>query len=320
MAALTTSLPPHSNPSYQLLAASNPKFSSPKFNFEQRNQFSFAIATIPIKRRKDLSIVMALNPAQQERVIIPNKIGEKLVGILHDTGSKDIVVVCHGFTSSKNDKTMVNLATGLEAEGITAFRFDFSGNGESEGSFAYGNYAKEADEIDAVVQHFNGANRVVTAVVGHSKGGDDVILYASKFHDVRAIVNLSGRFNMERGIAERLGEDFMERLNKDGYIDVEKGGKVIYRVTKESLVERLNTNMREISQKIDKDCRVLTVHGSADEIIPVEDGYEFAKMIPNHKLHIVQGADHCYNNHQEELVSVVVNFIKACIQQDKDAA
>lgn len=62
---------------------------------------------------------------------------------------------------------------------------------------------------------------------------------------------------------------------------------------------------------------MLTVHGSADEIIPVEDAFEFAKIIPNHKLHIIEGADHGYTNHQAELVSVVLDFIKSCLQQEK---
>lgn len=63
--------------------------------------------------------------------------------------------------------------------------------------------------------------------------------------------------------------------------------------------------------------RVLTVHGSADEIIAVEDALEFAKIIPNHKLHIIEGANHNYSSHQAELASVVVDFIKASLQQDK---
>ena len=56
--------------------------------------------------------------------------------------------------------------------------------------------------------------------------------------------------------------------------------------------------------------RVLTVHGSDDEVIPVADAMEFDKIIPNHKLHIVEGADHKYTSHQTELASVVVPFIK----------
>ncbi|RVX05359.1 hypothetical protein CK203_013656 [Vitis vinifera] len=65
--------------------------------------------------------------------------------------------------------------------------------------------------------------------------------------------------------------------------------------------------------------RVLTIHGSADEIIPVEDALEFAKIIPNHTLHIVEGADHRYTSHQAELALVALNFIKTGLQQDKDS-
>lgn len=61
--------------------------------------------------------------------------------------------------------------------------------------------------------------------------------------------------------------------------------------------------------------RVLTVHGSKDEIVPAEDALEFNKFIPNHKLHIIQGANHEYTSHLQDLASVVLNFVCS-----KDAA
>ncbi|KAL7238097.1 hypothetical protein ACSBR2_004234 [Camellia fascicularis] len=250
-------------------------------------------------------------PASQQKITIPNNFGEKLVGILHETGSVEIVILCHGFRSTKEQDVMVNVAVALEKEGITAFRFDFAGNGESEGSFQYGNYWREAEDLRAVIQHFNGASRVTSAILGHSKGGNVVLLYASKYHDIHTVVNVSGRYNLEKGIEERLGKDFIERTKKEGYLDVEnKKGEVLFRVTEESLMDRLNTKMHDACVQIDKNCRVLTVHGSADEIIPVEDALEFAKIIPNHKLHIIEEANHVYTKHQAELISVVLPFIK----------
>lgn len=56
--------------------------------------------------------------------------------------------------------------------------------------------------------------------------------------------------------------------------------------------------------------RVLTIHGSMDKIVLVEDAYEFDKFIPNHKLCIVEGADHEYTSHQDELASIVLDFSK----------
>lgn len=51
-------------------------------------------------------------------------------------------------------------------------------------------------------------------------GGNVVLLYASKYHDVHNVVNVSGRYDLNRGIEERLGNDFLEKIKKDGFIDV----------------------------------------------------------------------------------------------------
>ncbi|XP_010047348.2 uncharacterized protein LOC104436310 isoform X1 [Eucalyptus grandis] len=245
------------------------------------------------------------------RIIIPNKHGENLVGILHETGSKELVILCHGFQSWKERIPMVTLAGALEREGISAFRFDFAGNGESEGSFQYGNYWREVDDLRAVIEHFLGQKRFIKAIIGHSKGGNVVLLYASKYKDVNIVVNLSGRFNLERGIEGRLGKDFLQRIKKNGFIDVKnRRGLFEYRVTEESLMDRLTTDTCTSSQVISRDCRVLIVHGSLDKIVPAEDSLEFAKVISNHKLCIIEGADHEYTSHQDELTSVVLDFLK----------
>ncbi|KAF9616970.1 hypothetical protein IFM89_033040 [Coptis chinensis] len=248
----------------------------------------------------------------EHRVTVVNKYGEKLVGVLHETCSVELVILCHGFRSTKECKPLVTIANDLVKQGISAFRFDFAGNGESDGSFQYGNYRREADDLRAVVLHFSGAKHVIQAIVGHSKGGNVVLLYASQYRDVKVVVNISGRFNLVRGIEGRLGKDFMKRIENDGFIDVrDKTEKVLYRVTKESLVDRLTTDVGPACLRIEKECRVLTVHGSRDEIVPAEDAMEFDKLISSHKLHIIGGANHEYTSHQVELASTVVNFIRA---------
>lgn len=249
-------------------------------------------------------------PVSQERVVITNKHGERLVGLLHHTASNKIVVLCHGFIATKNDSLILDLAEALTKEGISVFRFDFSGNGESEGQFEYGNYRKEADDLHSVVLYLCQKSYDIAAVVGHSKGGDVVILYASVHDDVGTIVNLSGRFDLRKGIEERIGEGSIDKINKEGYLDVkDKSENASYRVTKESLMERLNTDMRAASVSISKGCRFLTVHGSADKTIPVEDAHEFAKHIPNHELRVIEGANHNYTSHRKEVADAVVDFI-----------
>ncbi|KAI5393513.1 uncharacterized protein LOC127097865 isoform X1 [Lathyrus oleraceus] len=247
----------------------------------------------------------------QRRITITNHHGENLVGVLHDAPSAALVIVCHGFQSSKERIPMVNLAGALEKNGISAFRFDFAGNGESEGSFQYGNYYREVEDLRAIVEHFREEKYVITAIVGHSKGGNVVLLYASKYKDIHTVVNISGRFNLARGMESRLGENFIQRIKKDGFIDVKnKRGKIVYRVTEESLMDRLNTITHLACLSIPESCRVLTIHGSMDETVPVEDALEFAKFISNHELRLIEGADHEYTSHQDELTSLVLDFIK----------
>eukprot|EP00262_Sarcandra_glabra_P015014 TRINITY_DN4544_c0_g1_i2.p1 TRINITY_DN4544_c0_g1~~TRINITY_DN4544_c0_g1_i2.p1 ORF type:complete len:327 (+),score=36.39 TRINITY_DN4544_c0_g1_i2:165-1145(+) len=255
---------------------------------------------------------------QQRKISIPNSHGEMLVGILHETGSKELVILCHGLGATKEETNMLNLTSALTREGVSAFRFDFAGNGESEGSFQLRNYQREADDLRDVVIYYFQEGREVSAILGHSKGGNVVLLYASLHRDIRTVINLAGRFNLERGMEGLLSKDVIERIKKDGYIDVpNEAGKVVFRLTEEMLMERLTTDMHAASLSIDKECRVLTVHSSTDESVPLEDALEFAKLIPNHKLRIIEGANHVFTSHQDELASIVLDFIKSGLQQCK---
>ncbi|KAJ0973643.1 hypothetical protein J5N97_015608 [Dioscorea zingiberensis] len=258
-----------------------------------------------------------ISGCSQQNILIRNSVGENLVGILHEAGSTELVILCHGFRSSKESKTILNLANALVKERMSVFRFDFAGNGDSEGSFQYGNYRKEVQDLRAVVLYFQKQKQKVCAIAGHSKGGNVVLLYASIYHDIPRVINISGRFNLKRGIEDRLGKDYMQRIKEDGFIDVkDKSGAFLYKVTEESLIDRLTTDMLTACHSIDQNCRVLTVHGSDDDIVPPEDAYEFGNHMVNHKLHIIQGADHRYMAHQEQLAELLLDFIKSDLVED----
>lgn len=62
-------------------------------------------------------------------------------------------------------------------------------------------------------------------------GGGVVLLYASKYHDIKTVVNLSGRYDLKVGIEERLGKDYLERIKKNGFIDVERSGNLSFKDT-----------------------------------------------------------------------------------------
>lgn len=47
-----------------------------------------------------------------------------------------------------------------------------------------------------------------------------MLLYASNYGDVRTVVNVSGRYDLNGGLELRLGKNFMERIKKQGYLDI----------------------------------------------------------------------------------------------------
>lgn len=60
----------------------------------------------------------------------------------------------------------------------------------------------------------------------------------------------------------------------------------------------------------------MIVHGTMDQATPYEDAYSFAKATPNHKLHVIEGANHRYSEHLDELTEVVWDFIKESPQMN----
>ncbi|KAF3565775.1 hypothetical protein DY000_02019205 [Brassica cretica] len=104
----------------------------------------------------------------------------------------------------------------------------------------------------------------------------------------------------------RLGKDYLKRIKENGFIDVRnRKGKFEYRVTEESLMDRLTTNTHE------------AFHGTHDRIVHVTEASEFAKYIKNHKLCLIEGADHEFTSHQHQLASTVLSFFKMDLKKDE---
>lgn len=78
----------------------------------------------------------------------------------------------------------------------------------------------------------------------------------------------------------------------------------------QSMAERLGLDMGAAASKISIS-EVLTIHGTADTTIPVEDAHSFAKAIATHTLSLVDGADHNFRNpaHAEVAIKRIVEYL-----------
>lgn len=260
-----------------------------------------------------MQVSAGTTPARVARVTFANPSGEQLAGLLHEVDDEvdaAAVVLCHGYMDSKDSKLIGGLAGTLQAAGLAALRFDFAGNGESEGNFDFCAYAKEVEDIRAAVQFLRGQGRRVHAVLGHSKGAAEALLYAAKYGDVPQVISLSARYNMVRGITERFGEDIFERLRRGGSLEMKGKSGREWTLTHESVMERVQTDMAAAAASIPATVRVLTVHGAADDVIPVDDAHEFDKLIQSHVLHVIPLADHNYTEeHYAPMERIVVDWL-----------
>ena len=139
-----------------------------------------------------------------------NRVGEKLDYTLteHDN-SPYTVVIGHGVTGNKDRPFLVALAEGLNNAGITNLRFSFAGNGDSEGKFTDANISKEVEDLGAVLDALEDADRRSNKIcyIGHSMGGAVGVLRTSQDERIRLLISLAGMVRTKKFAETEFGEE-----------------------------------------------------------------------------------------------------------------
>jgi len=145
----------------------------------------------------------------EEKLAFTNPNGERLTGIFVDAGSQNVVILCHGYMANYTRCQFPALAAGLAAAGFNSFRFDhpcaYRGRSERRGDFKMGNHDDEVADMAAAADFLRKEKGLtVVALLGHSKGGTNVIKYAATVGDIPNMINLSGRFCVRDGTLQRV--------------------------------------------------------------------------------------------------------------------
>jgi len=257
------------------------------------------------------------------------------------------IILCHGLLSGKEHPLMNNIANGL-TNYFSICQMDFRGNGSSGGDTAYGNYYDEADDIREVVVHLRKMGKNVTTLLGHSKAGSVVLLYAVKYGDVPQIINVSGRFDLstmpsnrftpaQNKLLKEKGEFIWMLYGKNGkkintpegivteeikknddLLDTDGEALRTYYVRQVDIQRRFALDMNVIKQINPETTRILTVHGDDDSTVPVENGYLHDKALaevknkdgqPIHTLQILPNVTHSYRSRPEEVELLIKTIL-----------
>lgn len=120
--------------------------------------------------------------------------GKQLVGMLHIPDKKNPfpIIMCHGFAANKFgtwSRIFVHAARALAKEGYAVLRFDFNGNGDSEGRHEDQTFTSRLKDMDSAVLFLKAAGLRTDKIglIGHSLGGPAAVIYASKNMTVKCV-------------------------------------------------------------------------------------------------------------------------------------
>ncbi len=265
------------------------------------------------------------------RVIIKNSKKEKLVGILHKCKgkSKGLIILSHGFRGFKELPLMKTLSELFTTLGFDAFRFDFSGNGESEGLFGHSGLIKEKNDLLSVIKHFKEYKNII--LFGHSMGGAVSIISASKYKRVRAVIVLSclvfPSISFKDAVRDPTITFAILEKNHKVHKTPKKLSKSIIENAEElfqELVERKVLHMDFFKQMRKVDVTdyfeelkkpTLIIHGKRDFVIPVSHAEYLYNQ--NRKYSSLVIIDAFHNLYLKKDINVVFNHVRKWLDKIK---
>lgn len=239
----------------------------------------------------------------EKQVIIPA--GDQLLnGIMHlpcCTGQKNVpvIIICHGFISSKvgQHRVFVKAARELCQAGFAVLRFDFSGCGDSTGSYKDVTLTKQIDEtikaIDFVTKQSN-IDKTQIILLGHSLGGAIAAMVASIDRRINKLILLSPVANPFDDIVKIVGPDSYYRCLQDGVVNYQG-----FEVSREFFSSLSPINPLESIHLVTGE--VLIIHGDGDIETPLENAFLYQNVFKQRLkgsciVKVIRGADHTYSS------------------------
>jgi putative redox protein len=236
---------------------------------------------------------------------------EKLAGTLHlpDEFKGGGVVFGHCFTCSRHTRIIRHICTDLEAAGFIALRFDFSGNGQSQGDFGASTYSKQIAEIQRAVDIITDKGADWIGLAGHSMGAVIAILTTARMNVVKAVCALAGRLS-GLNATHFLSKRQLKELHDTGRVSFSSRGRPL-QLSTAFFADADQYNLPETLKSLP--APLMVVHGGHDKIVPVKDAYLAQELNPiNTKLAVIPDADHMFSNdeHRLEISKLVVKWFK----------
>ncbi len=221
--------------------------------------------------------------------------GEKTSAILTTSkkGSQRVVLLCHGFMSSKESQTNRELTRHFLPRDIATLRYDLFGHGESGGPFEALTLTRCLLQMKGVLHWLKEAGFTRIGLVGSSFGGLIAIHAAAEHPGFLGLALKCPVSNYPAIWRDRLGEGGMKNWQESGTLSLatpEGRGRLEFAFYEDLL--RYDSYKKASSLQIP----TCIVHGDADEYVPITQSRKLLENLSSKKkMVVIPGANHDFS-------------------------
>lgn len=254
---------------------------------------------------------------KSEKVFFKSSDGIKLVGILATPDGEPpfpTIVICHGYSSSKDSESYTTLEKLLLPIGVVTLRFDYRSHGESQGSWEDLTLGGVKDDIKSAIDylftyHHKKIDKAKLVLYGGSFSGLPVVWLTSEDDRVKYLICRSGVINPVKRY-KRLYD--LDKWRKQGWIETgESGQDPRYRKLSYKIIDEISDlNIEKTAANVQ--VPTLIMHGTADTtVLPQQSHFLFRHLGSKDKtLRLIEGVDHWYHGKRDEMQQTIVDWIK----------
>jgi putative redox protein len=237
---------------------------------------------------------------KSKNIYFSNNRGERLAATLdlpEDERPISYALFAHCFTCTKSIKAAVNIAAALNREKIAVLRFDFTGLGQSEGTFADTNFSTNVADLILASEYLAREFQPPQIIIGHSLGGAAVIQAAEKIPSLRAVVTIAAPH--DPGHVAHHFENMRQQIKEHGSAEVILAGRkfTIKRQFLEDLeMQKLDTHIKSLKTAL------MVMHSARDTTVSIENAANIYKAAKHPKSFIsLDDADHLLLKEEDSL-------------------
>jgi len=233
-----------------------------------------------------------------KRLHFTGSLGYKLSALLDlpDRGAPiAYAIFAHCFTCNKNYKIFNHVNQTLTENLIAVLRFDFTGLGASQGSFADTNLSSNVGDILAAAEFLDVNYEAPQLLIGHSFGGAATIHAAPKISSCAAVVTIATPADVSSIRALLLSKK--AELERNGEAMFSISGRD-YRIKRQFLTDLEQIDLARAIRMLNKP--ILICHSPQDELVDIQEAYRLLQWANHPKsLLSLNGADHLVSNEQD---------------------